>query len=161
MTAQRTEIVNSKKVEEFYWNGRAKVYIDNQRFNGTFNEAVLKEKGGRPMKDDRMVDTRDVIGKTVTIAEKKEPMNAQERIKKLDRKFFDNSYILGRCTITGSTMLNNLHSRDTALIHAIAEAVNELQEDENCQCARCFYVRKAREVVNSFAGGENGNKDKD
>lgn len=36
---------NGVKIEEFYWNGRAVVYIDNQRVNMTFN-ALMDLNGG-------------------------------------------------------------------------------------------------------------------
>jgi len=40
MTAIRIEIINKRKIEEFYWAGRMVIYIDNQLFKGTFEEAV-------------------------------------------------------------------------------------------------------------------------
>ena len=36
MTPDRVEIVNGKKVESFYWNGREVVYVDGKLVNMPF-----------------------------------------------------------------------------------------------------------------------------
>lgn len=46
MDSQRSEVINGKKIEEFYWNGKAIVYVDNQKSELTFEEAVKKLKEG-------------------------------------------------------------------------------------------------------------------
>ena len=40
MTPERKVKIGSFKVEEFYWNGKYVSYIDNKKFNGTFEEAI-------------------------------------------------------------------------------------------------------------------------
>jgi hypothetical protein len=40
MTPDRKEIVDGKKVEEYYWGGKMVVYIDNHFTEMTFEEAV-------------------------------------------------------------------------------------------------------------------------
>ena len=39
MDSQRTETINGIKVEEYYWNGKVVVYVDNQKVEGTFEDA--------------------------------------------------------------------------------------------------------------------------
>lgn len=40
MTPSRNTRVNGHKIEEYYWAGRLVVYVDNQKFGGSFSEAV-------------------------------------------------------------------------------------------------------------------------
>ncbi len=44
MTPDRKQIVNYKKIEEYYWNGRMVVYVDNQATDETFQQAVERAK---------------------------------------------------------------------------------------------------------------------
>lgn len=45
MTPERKEQIGPHKVEEFYWNGRMIVYVDNQLSGSTFEAAVDGIKG--------------------------------------------------------------------------------------------------------------------
>ena len=38
MTPERTEKIYGQLVEEFYWNGRMVVYVNNAKTEGTFDE---------------------------------------------------------------------------------------------------------------------------
>ena len=40
MTPERREYINGKKVEEYHWNYKLVVYVDNQLFNGSYEEAI-------------------------------------------------------------------------------------------------------------------------
>ncbi len=44
MSPDKKEIVNGKKVEEYYWGGKYVVYIDNRLFKGTYKEAITQIK---------------------------------------------------------------------------------------------------------------------
>lgn len=44
MNAERYTVVEGRKIEEFYWNGRYVVYIDNKLFSGNFHEAINSVK---------------------------------------------------------------------------------------------------------------------
>ncbi len=46
MTTQRSETIGDVKVEEFCWNGKAVVYVNNQKFHGTFEEACNDVRTG-------------------------------------------------------------------------------------------------------------------
>ncbi len=48
MSPERKRLIGEVKVEEFYWNGRIVVYVDNRRYDGSFNEAINElEKSDR------------------------------------------------------------------------------------------------------------------
>ena len=42
MTATRTKIVGRYKIEEFYWNGKLIVYVNDRRFNGSYGDALTE-----------------------------------------------------------------------------------------------------------------------
>lgn len=42
MKPDRSEIINGNKIEEFYWAGKLIVYVNNRRFDGSFEEAAEK-----------------------------------------------------------------------------------------------------------------------
>jgi len=44
MTPQRKETVNGHLIEEFYWNGRSVIYIENHKFHGCFDDAISTSK---------------------------------------------------------------------------------------------------------------------
>lgn len=44
MQTTRKIVVEGHKIEQFYWNGRYVVYIDNKRFAGNFHDAVESVK---------------------------------------------------------------------------------------------------------------------
>ena len=47
MTPERKEMIGGHKVEEYYWNGKMVVYVDNKKTEETFAESCkrLREKG--------------------------------------------------------------------------------------------------------------------
>ncbi|MCW8960160.1 MAG: hypothetical protein OQK29_01270 [Ignavibacteriaceae bacterium] len=42
MNANRAKTIKGVKVEEFYWNGRLVVYIDNHKTDESFDSAVKR-----------------------------------------------------------------------------------------------------------------------
>lgn len=40
MDANRTKKINGSKIEEFYWAGKMVVYINNRKFDGSFDKAI-------------------------------------------------------------------------------------------------------------------------
>jgi|TARA_R110000765_G_scaffold89285_1_gene170455 hypothetical protein len=44
MTPDRIETVNGKKIEEFYWNGRMIVYVNNTKTEDNFETAIENAK---------------------------------------------------------------------------------------------------------------------
>ena len=52
MSPNKRETVNGCKIEQYYWSGKNVVYIDNQAFDGTFDEAI------------EHVSTSDVLNKS-------------------------------------------------------------------------------------------------
>lgn len=49
MSPERKEIVNGKKVEEYYWSGKMVVYVDNHGVEMTFEEACDAIRNGREL----------------------------------------------------------------------------------------------------------------
>ena len=45
MTPQRSATVNGHKVEEFYWNGRMVVYVDNAKTVESYSQALSRVGG--------------------------------------------------------------------------------------------------------------------
>jgi hypothetical protein len=49
MSPERKEIVNGKKVEEYYWAGKMVVYVNNYGVEMTFEEACNALRDGREL----------------------------------------------------------------------------------------------------------------
>ena len=50
MSPDRKEVINGKKVEEYYWAGEYVTYIDNRLVYGSIDGAVEKLKRGDEVK---------------------------------------------------------------------------------------------------------------
>lgn len=44
MRPERSAQINGQLIEEYYWAGEFIVYVNNQRFNGTFDEACERAR---------------------------------------------------------------------------------------------------------------------
>ena len=49
MSPERKEIVNGKKVEEYYWSGKMVVYVDNHGVEMSFEETCNAIRDGREL----------------------------------------------------------------------------------------------------------------
>ena len=47
MTPERKEMIGGHKVEEYYWNRKMVVYVDNRFTEGTFRQVCERLKGKR------------------------------------------------------------------------------------------------------------------